>query len=363
MKRAFLASALIGVAVMAACGKGADTGVATIPADSGGGGCKTSADCTGGVMCINAVCGTLCTSASQCAAGQACVNSACGACTADAQCGAGQACKSGACSVPGAACSTTSPCPAGKACVAGSCGPCATADQCPAGQGCVAGGACGPCTTNTECARGETCAAGTCQGSSTAVDAAGGGDAGPVDSGPDACSVAKVYAGKYPNAPCNWGSIPGVGALTGIAAGNAACASAAIGSHFCDYEELKKAVANGELSTVSASAWIHRTTVEKVSPSALGDYAPDPLGQASNPGAGARCNDWVYNTNHINNGEYVDLRAGLSPIYHLAPSTQTVVNDPASGAMGTSTSTRTCGPAASHFRDLLCCAPKPAGCQ
>ena len=345
----------------------------------GGGPCKVQGDCSGGASCVNGACTTPCTTASQCAMGQICTGGACGPCAATNQCGGGMACTNGACATtcstaaqckPGELCTngTCGPCGpnamcvGGQVCVGGACGPCQTSDQCPAGLACV-NGACGFCLSNSQCTAGKTCVNGACVGAGGGDGGGGGNDSGGgADSGPDGCALAPVFAAKYPNAPCNWASIPGVGALTGVAAGNFACNSVVAGSHLCEYQELKAAVLKGELATVTSTAWVHRTTPETVSPSTLGDYAPNPAGVLSSPGAGARCNDWAYMTNHFNNGEYVELRAAQAPIYHLAPSSQVVPNDPGSAAMGANNSTRTCGPVGSHFRDILCCAAKPVGC-
>ena len=40
-------------------------------------------------------------------------------------------------------------------------------------------------------------------------------------------------------------------------------------------------------------------------------------GVPSAPGAGGRCNDWKYNTNHISDGEYVTFDTVGQPNFHL----------------------------------------------
>lgn len=83
----------------------------------------------------------------------------------------------------------------------------------------------------------------------------------------------------------------------GVEAGNMMC-KALGAAGICDYEQVKLAVAQGELNgdpsiTTGVTAWIHRTTPETVGATV---YPPGP---------GGRCNDWLFNGNHLADGEYV----------------------------------------------------------
>lgn len=120
------------------------------------------------------------------------------------------------------------------------------------------------------------------------------------------CEGVVTYAGLIAGVPSQWGGHPQANGKTGYEAGIEVCKT--IGAdHPCEYQEVKKAEAAGELSTVAAgtSAWIHRTTPEMVN------------GAMSPPGPGGRCNDWVYITNHISDGEYVTFAQVGIPAYHL----------------------------------------------
>jgi hypothetical protein len=51
---------------------------------------------------------------------------------------------------------------------------------------------------------------------------------------------------------------------------------------------------------------VHRTTTETINK----QLHPDANGGiVSPPGPGGRCNEWTYTTNHISDGEYVDLKS------------------------------------------------------
>ena len=90
--------------------------------------------------------------------------------------------------------------------------------------------------------------------------------------------------------------------LVGLDAGNDMCNAAALGSHVCTYAELLVAEAKPDnlepnlgLLATGTTLWVHRDTPEMVN------------GMMSVPGAGARCNDWTYPTNHISDGEYAEV--------------------------------------------------------
>jgi cysteine-rich repeat protein len=106
----------------------------------------------------------------------------------------------------------------------------------------------------------------------------------------------------------------------GTMAGDALCNLAKLGSHVCTYAELKKAGAKVVLpNTVevnlknlasNTTMWLHRTTV-----------ASEGNVMNSTPGAGGRCNDWQYLTNHISDGEYVQAGMNGALTYFLDPDT------------------------------------------
>lgn len=93
--------------------------------------------------------------------------------------------------------------------------------------------------------------------------------------------------------------------MLGFAAGTALCE--ALGAdHVCIYGELATAEAAGELESVAAGTtmWIHRMTTVEVD------------GTLSNAGLGGRCVDWQYDTNHLADGEYLEVTAdGI--VFHL----------------------------------------------
>lgn len=137
-------------------------------------------------------------------------------------------------------------------------------------------------------------------------DCSGSSSSGTGGTGGDPCEGHVTYAGMVTNVASAWGQHPQAGGATGYEAGINICATLGA-DHPCDYEELKMAAAAGELSTVAqgTNAWVHRITDEMVD------------GAVSMPGAGGRCNDWVYTTNHISDGEYVTFDQVGVPTYHL----------------------------------------------
>lgn len=109
-----------------------------------------------------------------------------------------------------------------------------------------------------------------------------------------------IFAGIVPAQGPVWSS----NGLVGLDAGNDLCNQAALGSHVCSYAELVVAEGKADnlepnlgLLALNTSLWVHRDTPEMVN------------GAMSMPGAGARCNDWTYPTNHISDGEYAIISA------------------------------------------------------
>ncbi|WP_235880219.1 hypothetical protein [Polyangium aurulentum] len=142
----------------------------------------------------------------------------------------------------------------------------------------------------------------------------------------------------------------------GFDAGNEMCKSLGADS-VCDYEQLKEVLTNqaGHAADVTKmltkvpaggaiTVWVNRTTPEMVN------------GVMSPPGAGGRCNEWVYSTNHISDGEYVTLTNNggtLTHAFSLDPDT-VYTGDPIDGHAGPGLD---CGNAQ---RYIACCFPKCA---
>lgn len=142
------------------------------------------------------------------------------------------------------------------------------------------------------------------------VDAAAMPDANDVDAWVDPCAGHVYYAGRVDGVGPTWSSAPGAGGLTGLAAGDAACAALGVGAdHVCDYEELVLADLADETAFAAipagTTAWLQRTTTVDV------------LGTPSPPGAGGRCVEWNYATNHTADGEYVTFDTAGTPTYHF----------------------------------------------
>lgn len=213
------------------------------------------------------------------------------------------------------------------------------------------------CYPNGTCNAGLTCASSVCValgadaglGGDAGASDTGASDTGATDSGPldggtadawvDPCAGHISYAGMASGASSVWATLPNASGLTGLAAGNAQCAS--IGAdHVCDYEEVVAAALAGELSAIpmGTTAWMQRTT------------AVDVGGTSYPAGQGGRCVDWTFSGNHLADGEYITFDALGMPTYHF---------DPDTFFDGTDTSHATpgdleCGGAT---RAILCCYP------
>src|SRR5262249_4016631 len=140
----------------------------------------------------------------------------------------------------------------------------------------------------------------------------------------DPCAGVATFAGLVAGVVSQWGAHPQANGKTGYEAGIEICKT--IGAdHPCDYEEFKTAEGKGELANIAmgTTTWIHRTTPEMVN------------GMMSQPGPGGRCNDWIYTTNHISDGEYSTFDQVGQPTYHLdndtffdgVDTTHTIVGD------------------------------------
>jgi len=153
-----------------------------------------------------------------------------------------------------------------------------------------------------------------------------GGDGGPVDP----CLGKLIFLGLTTTQhPSQWSYM----ASLGFEAGTKLCQ--AIGAaNVCDYEQLKEIFTNpgahpGDIAKLqlavpagmTVTAWVNRTTPEMVG------------GVTSPPGPGARCNDWVYPTNHIADGEHITItntNGNVSGVFSLDADT-VFTGDPADG--------------------------------
>lgn len=150
------------------------------------------------------------------------------------------------------------------------------------------------------------------------------------------------YAGRIDGAGPVWGALPSAGGMTGLDAGDAACAT--IGAdHVCDYEEVVLAASLGQLSTIPAgtTAWVQRTTTVDVG------------GVSSPPGPGGNCVDWTYSTNHIGDGEYAVFETAGVPTFHLDNDT---IFDPSAPGVHDIVGDLQCG---GTIRSILCCFAAP----
>jgi hypothetical protein len=186
----------------------------------------------------------------------------------------------------------------------------------------------GECDTGSENFCPEDCMPGT-----------GGAGGTTMTTTSDPCEGHVTFAGLVADVGSAWGDHPGSNGKTGYEAGVEICKT--IGAdHPCDYEEVLDAEAAGELAAIpqGTTAWIHRTTDAMVG------------GVASPAGAGGRCNNWVYKTNHISDGEYATFNMVGIPTYVLdndtfydgVDTTHTITGDLQCGGVN---------------RSLFCCFP------
>jgi cysteine-rich repeat protein len=177
----------------------------------------------------------------------------------------------------------------------------------------------------------------------------GGGASDASDAGK--CDGVLTYAGMTDMTVSVWSYM---GKL-GTEAGDAMCQQ--IGAdHHCDYEEVKTALAKGELGADAnlqngVTAWVDRTTTEKID----GQGKPDANGMSSAPGAGARCNNFTYGTNHISDGEYVEFSRSGNTVSGAFTLDSDSVFDGNNPGVHTNNSDMPCGGVS---RRILCCFPK-----
>jgi hypothetical protein len=170
------------------------------------------------------------------------------------------------------------------------------------GFGAGVNGACGDGICATAEMSGEFACPEDCPVTSSSSSSGTGGTGGTIDP----CAGHINFAGYVDQVPSAWGQHPDANAKTGYDAGIAICKTLGA-DHPCAYEEVLVANAAHELDVVptGVSAWIHRMK------------AADVGGTMVEPGPGGRCNDWVYTTNHISDGEYATFETVGNPSYHL----------------------------------------------
>ena len=118
------------------------------------------------------------------------------------------------------------------------------------------------------------------------------------------CAPCRIFVGWGDNnGDVTHGSIWSYQGNQGVAAANAMCAQVAADARACTYAELVTANQQGDfnqefVNSQGETGWVHRvaTTVTV-------------NGRDIAPGAGARCVDWTYGSNHLADGEYFTINA------------------------------------------------------
>jgi hypothetical protein len=170
-------------------------------------------------------------------------------------------------------------------------------------------------------------------------DCMGTGGSGGTGGSTNTCVGKATYGGSVMGVGPDWGNHPQSNGKTGYEAGVEICKS--IGAdHPCEYQEVVAAELAGELAAIpqGTSAWIHRTTDAEVN------------GTVSVAGPGGRCNNWVYTTNHISDGEYATFDMVGIPTYHLD-------NDTFYDGVDITHANPTDLQCGGMIRDILCCFP------
>jgi hypothetical protein len=106
--------------------------------------------------------------------------------------------------------------------------------------------------------------------------------------------------------------------ITGFGAGRMMCQGTyGMEADVCTYTNLVDAEIHGDFATVPAATtmWVHREV--------MATY----MAMMVAPGPGGRCNDWLYDTNHMYDGEYVTVEAGGALTFTLDTDVSTPVTD------------------------------------
>jgi hypothetical protein len=163
----------------------------------------------------------------------------------------------------------------------------------------------------------------------------------------------KVGADPTMGNPFNFSSDWTYMLLSGIAAGNQACQDQGA-DHVCDYDDLVLAASKGEIAGLATTdtAWLERThsvTITAASPPILVLGQPPANGTTLQVTKGSRGADWTYQTDHLNDCEFVSFENGLNaPTYNLDDNPCAIQAVPKHIPCGIN----------KIPRDVLCCFPK-----
>ncbi len=223
-----------------------------------------------------------------------------------------------------------------------------------------------------------------CKGCKNPMDPACkcGGSASSSSTGID-CSKAKIFkavVSSQANPAMQGGGIPSgwsYAGFQGLKAGQALCQ--AVGAdHVCTYDEVVAADAKMELAGIpnNLTYWLHRTknvpdyslnngmkACNQAADCGVAADACDAMTKVCSwkPGAGGRCNDWTYTTNHISDGEWFKVGAdtggvlkGSLSFHFLKDTTYDGVTAP---VCKSETQLGCAGACAGPSRAILCCFP------
>ena len=149
-----------------------------------------------------------------------------------------------------------------------------------------------------------------------------------TDTDTNGCEGEPIYVGMTAAVEPPWEFM----GITGFGAGRMMCQSSfGKDADVCTYTNLVDAEMQGDFAAVLAGTtmWVHREVMALY------------MAAMVTPGPGGRCNDWLYDTNHMYDGEFVTVEAGGALTFTL----DTDVNTPA-------TSLLEC---AGEFRAIPCC--------
>ncbi|MBV1859206.1 MAG: hypothetical protein KUG77_12400, partial [Nannocystaceae bacterium] len=112
----------------------------------------------------------------------------------------------------------------------------------------------------------------------------------------DVCAGVPIYVGMVANSASEW-THPGFG--EGFTSGTQACIAGGF-EGVCTYTQLEAASAQGDFAAVPAGTtfWVHRVIATMFNAVLI------------QPDTRSRCDDWRYDTNDVNDGEYATVAAG-----------------------------------------------------
>ncbi len=211
----------------------------------------------------------------------------------------------------------------------------------------------------------------------SASSAGGGGAGGGGAGGMPACApiFAKVVSNQTnPNMPgAGLPSVWSYKGLIGMQAGKALCQDVGA-DHVCNYTEVVKADAQGELANLppNLSYWLVRTTAvpDPTQPNKACNVDADCKSNFCDkvtkicswpPGAGAQCQGWSYPTNHMADGEWFEVFQPASMFnsggVHLGGMSYHYDADPNSVCNKDPKVLGCPGPCGGASRAILCCHP------